>query len=190
MNLQMFLLEEGKVKSSSLKYYLKWIDMYKQQQCETGRFYDSISSTLQDWQINQAMNAVHLYNIFKSDTKKPGNTENGEWWQKILRETKEEIRLHHLSYRTEKSYLAWLNRFKLFCQKRDIQEIETKALKAFLTEISVTRRISISTQKQAFNALLFTFRNVLNQTVDDLEGVVGPLQCSNHDDLYPCSSKE
>jgi len=43
-----------------------------------------------------------------------------------------------------------------------VQEIE-----AFLTHLAVDRKVSRSTQNQAFNALLFLYREVLKLTLDE-----------------------
>src|SRR5262249_78236 len=44
--------------------------------------------------------------------------------------------------------------------------------KEFLTHLAVTRKVSASTQNQAFNALLFFYRYILNREFGKLEGVV------------------
>jgi integron integrase len=45
-------------------------------------------------------------------------------------------------------------------------------LQAFLTHLAVDLKVSAATQRQAFNALLFLFRNVLSVPMIDLESVV------------------
>ena len=44
--------------------------------------------------------------------------------------------------------------------------------KAFLTYLAVERKVSASSQNQAFNALLFLFRHVLERELGQVEGVV------------------
>ena len=41
-------------------------------------------------------------------------------------------------------------------------------MKGFLTQLSIEKGVSASTQKQAFNALLFFFRNILTRDVTDV----------------------
>jgi len=82
------------------------------------------------------------------------------------------MRLKHLSYRTEKTYLAWVGRFKAFNRGRALRSVTQDDLKSFLSHLAVERHVSPSTQKQAFNALLFLFRNVLFLEVTDLRAVV------------------
>ena len=38
----------------------------------------------------------------------------------------------------------------------------------FLTYLAIQRKVAKSTQRQAFNAILFFFRHVLKQEIDDL----------------------
>jgi integrase len=42
----------------------------------------------------------------------------------------------------------------------------------FLSYLAVEKKISASTQKQAFNALLFVFRNVFGKEISGLEGTI------------------
>jgi len=70
------------------------------------------------------------------------------------------MRLRHLSYQTEKSYLGWLARFKLFVGGSPAA-IQSEDVEAFLTHLAVEGEVSPSTQNQALSALLFLFRYVL-----------------------------
>ncbi len=45
-------------------------------------------------------------------------------------------------------------------------------VKDFLTFLAVKRKVAVSTQNQAFNALLFLFRHVLNREFGKIDGVV------------------
>jgi integron integrase len=82
------------------------------------------------------------------------------------------IRLKHLSYRTEKSYLSWLARFKSFVDERDCTTLTEQHLKNFLSFLAVERKVAGATQKLAFNALLFFYRHVLDIEIGGLATVV------------------
>ncbi|MCG2712638.1 MAG: integron integrase [Candidatus Omnitrophica bacterium] len=91
--------------------------------------------------------------------------------------TRQAIRIKHYSYRTERAYLEWINRF--FVYLKDVKHKNIKApeltsdeVRDFLSYLAVKRRVSSSTQNQAFNALLFLFNNVLNIRLTDLDKVV------------------
>jgi integron integrase len=77
------------------------------------------------------------------------------------------IRLKHYSMSTEKSYLAWMERYLLFYDHRDPKEMGAKEVEAFLSHLAVDSKVSASTQNQAFNALLFLYREVLNKKLDE-----------------------
>jgi integron integrase len=76
------------------------------------------------------------------------------------------IRLKHYSIRTEKSYLSWIQRYMSFHHNRDSKEMGTQEIEAFLSHLAVQREVSSSTQNQAFNALLFLYRDVLKIALD------------------------
>jgi hypothetical protein len=76
-----------------------------------------------------------------------------------IRLTIETCELKHLSLSTQKSYTHWLRRYGLFLKDRKPATTELK-IEAFLTHLATTH-IAASTQNQAFNALLFFYREVL-----------------------------
>jgi len=62
--------------------------------------------------------------------------------------------------------------FQTFTRSQDPQWLSSADVKEFLTLLAVTKKVSASTQNQAFHALLFFYRHVLNQEVGPVEGVV------------------
>jgi integron integrase len=82
------------------------------------------------------------------------------------------MRLKHLSYRTEKSYLAWIARFLTFAAPAAAGTLTEEHLKHYLSYLAVERKVAAATQKQAFNALLFLYRKVLGREILGLETVV------------------
>jgi integron integrase len=77
------------------------------------------------------------------------------------------IRLKHYSIKTEKSYLPWIERYVVFHANRDPKEMGEREVEAFLSHLAVNLRVSSSTQNQAFNALLFLYRDVLKIKLDE-----------------------
>jgi len=69
--------------------------------------------------------------------------------KKLLDRVRETIRRKHYSFRTEKSYVAWIRRYILFHNKRHPQEMGRAEIEAFLSHLAVNRRVSASTQNQA-----------------------------------------
>ena len=91
--------------------------------------------------------------------------------RKLLDQVRDTIRLKHYSYRTEQAYIGWIRRYILFHDKRHPKDMGGVEVEAFLTHLAVEGRVSASTQNQALNALLFLYRNVLNQELGKLDAV-------------------
>ena len=93
----------------------------------------------------------------------------------IIAETKHLIRLKHYSYSTERTYLQWIKRFIEYTthvSEKTIAETDTHDFKNFLSHLALKKRVSASTQNQAFNAILFFFRSVLGKEVGNLANTV------------------
>ena len=80
---------------------------------------------------------------------------------KLLDRVRDRCRVLHLSIRTENAYVDWVTRFILFHGKKHPQQMGGPEIEAFLTHLAVERNVSASTQNQAFSALLFLYRAVL-----------------------------
>ena len=90
---------------------------------------------------------------------------------KLLDQVREVIRRKHYSIRTEQAYLDWIKRFILFHHKRHPREMGESEITAFLTHLAVKGNVAAATQNQALSALLFLYRNVLEQEIGWLEHV-------------------
>ncbi len=90
----------------------------------------------------------------------------------FLESVRQLIRLKHLSYRTEEAYLGWIRRYILFHDKRHPKEMGAAEVRMFLTHLAVEGRVAASTQNQAFAALLFLYREVLDISLGKIEEVV------------------
>jgi len=84
---------------------------------------------------------------------------------KLLDRVRNKIRLKHYSIRTEKAYIAWIKRYIRFHNMNHPIDMGQEEIEAFLTHLAVQGNVSSSTQNQAFNALLFLYRHVLNKDV-------------------------
>ncbi|MCG8075364.1 MAG: integron integrase [Candidatus Thiodiazotropha taylori] len=89
----------------------------------------------------------------------------------LLEVVRQRMRLRHYSIRTEKSYIHWIRRFVRFHNRRHPKELGKQEIEAFLTHLAVDRKVSASTQNQAFNALLFLYREVLELKMPQLDSV-------------------
>ena len=89
----------------------------------------------------------------------------------ILDKARQHMRAGHMSLRTEKAYVAWMEQLFHFEHKRcgrwiHPSDMSSNDINRFLTHLAVHRNVSASTQNQALSALLFLFRKVLDR--DDL----------------------
>jgi integron integrase len=82
----------------------------------------------------------------------------------------ERLRLGHYSWRTEQTYREWAWRLAHFIRPRGLDTATGEDLKAFLSDLAVRGRVSVATQRQALNALVFLFREALGQDPGDLSG--------------------
>jgi integron integrase len=81
-------------------------------------------------------------------------------------------RVRHYSRRTESAYLAWIRRFIFFHGKRHPAEMGAPEITKFLSSLAVEANVAASTQNQALSALLFLYRDVLEQDLPWLDDVV------------------
>src|SRR5438093_9604990 len=91
---------------------------------------------------------------------------------KLLDRVRAAIGVRHSSRRTEEAYTHWIVRYIRFHGIRHPAEMGAAEINRFLTHLAVEGHVSASTQNQAFNALLFLYRTVLERPFDQLEGVV------------------
>jgi integron integrase len=68
----------------------------------------------------------------------------------------------HYSYHTEKTYLGVIQDYVRFHKRRHPVNMGVPELRAYLSALAIDRNVAASTQKVAFNALLFLYRDVLN----------------------------
>src|SRR5262249_38936231 len=81
-------------------------------------------------------------------------------------------RVGHYSRRPERAYLAWIRRFIFFHGKRLPAEMSAPEITKFLSSLAVEGNVVASTQNQALSALLFLYRDVLEQDLPWLDDVV------------------
>ncbi len=90
---------------------------------------------------------------------------------KLLDQVRERLRVKHYSIRTEQVYVDWIKRFIRFHDKRHPKDMGAQEIEAFLTHLAVKGKVSASTQNQAKSALLFLYREVLEQKLPWLDKV-------------------
>lgn len=195
-----YLIEKAHITEKYIPYYLKWVKKFLNQYSnskelsftteEKQDFLLFLSSEHEDWQVKQADHALRLYRHFLSIAtaqncglkeqesnglninENEAKTNRTEEWKFAAEEMRRIMRLRHLSYRTEKTYISWLRKFCIHVKKKSPEFLSSKEVENYLSYLAVERQVSRSTQNQAFNALLFFYRNVLKRKLDDITSSV------------------
>ena len=87
--------------------------------------------------------------------------------KKLLDIVREKIRFKHYSIKTEQSYVGWIKRYILFHNKRHPKEMGKVEIEQFLTYLAVEKKVSPTTQNQAFSAILFLYKEILGFDMRD-----------------------
>ena len=96
----------------------------------------------------------------------------GASWVAQFTRLVEEIKVRHYSPKTLKTYRQWLRQFQAFTRSKPPESLSAADVKEFLTWLAVKKEVAASTQNQAFNALLFFYRHVLQKEFGKIDGVV------------------
>jgi len=78
-------------------------------------------------------------------------------------QVRETLRYYHYAYRTESTYSQWILRYiRFYGGKTHPEKLGTEHIERFLSHLAVNGKVSASTQRQALNALVFLYRDVLH----------------------------
>ena len=93
---------------------------------------------------------------------------------KLMDQVREVLRYYHYAYRTEQTYCQWILRYiRYFGGKTHPNLLGAKDIESFLSHLATVGKVSASTQKQALNALVFLYRDVINKP---LTGEIAPIR--------------
>lgn len=90
----------------------------------------------------------------------------------IIDKMREVMRTRNNSRKSAKSYIHWVKRFIVFVKARPAEETNEDKVVAFLTHLAAGLNCSVSTQKQAMNALVYLFKRVLRKELGDISAFV------------------
>jgi hypothetical protein len=88
---------------------------------------------------------------------------------RLLDRVRAALRIRHCSLRTEKAYVGWIRRYIFFHGKRHPADMGAAEITRFLSDLAIQRNVAASTQNQALSALLFLYREVLEQELPWLD---------------------
>jgi integron integrase len=118
--------------------------------------------------------AKTIRNQYPPGTIQGRKTSDDSRWEKTYSLLKEEIELRHYSPKTLKSYSIWAKKFGGFACKTSPNDVSAKELRDYLVYLTNGLKVTANTQRQAFNALLFFFKNVLKKDPGDLADTPRP----------------
>ena len=95
---------------------------------------------------------MEIKNKFRPDPEK-----------RLMDQVREVLRYHHYAYKTEQSYCSWILQYIRFYGAQTHPKLLGKTdVERFLSHLATERQVAASTQKQAFNALVFLYDKVLD----------------------------
>lgn len=166
---------------TAVDFYLLWVRQCLRfrgkrpndeiEQEDLDRFLKHQSRMRETWQVDQARHAIEIYRFWKnratgrkSSLRKNGRTQ----WRAVIDEMHNMMRLRQLSLRTEQAYFSWVKRFYRHLKHKAPKTVDSTDVKHFMTYLAVERNVSAATQNQAFNAILFLFRHVLEKDIENI----------------------
>ena len=107
---------------------------------------------------------------------------------KILDQAREVHRYHHYAYKTEQTYTMWIERYiKFYNWKIHPRNLTSRDVERFLSDLAVRQKVAASTQRQAMNAIVFLYRDVLDIP---LEGKIQAIRSKKKPNLPTVLGKE
>ena len=135
--------------------------------------------TIEEWQVQQAETAINVYlknylngdiSIFCPGKKEESYTGNEDSftakekvkdnlnlqrdYKDVVHKMRDMLRLRHYAYRTERTYLDWVKQFYIYLEntskKTEPSLLSGNEVKNFLSYLALNRKVSASTQSQAF----------------------------------------
>ena len=186
-----WLRERRLVRQDLVRYMIGWVGRFRrlqaQRPAETWR--DTLEAFLEDlgngrtepWQLRQAATAITLYCDQFCAGNRAGGVPTGnssarprvpelDEWEQFPSEMRRLMELRHYAPRTVRSYLGWAERFLRYARRACGGQLSPETAKTYLSYLATRRNVAASTQNQAFSALLFLFRNVLEIDIGDRGG--------------------
>ncbi len=91
--------------------------------------------------------------------------------QEALREMKELLKLRHYSPRTLQTYTEWVQRYFQYARRQKLAWDAPESIRTWLSSLATQHHVASSTQNQAFNSVLFLFRETLKTDLPEMNAV-------------------
>jgi len=177
-----YLLHRGLAKESHVPYLVRWVRQFLQfAKGHTDHKFETViemfrqhveqSPRITDWQIRQAIDAVIIYKHQFRQRQFPDTPSSGQGLdvKATLERARQFASLKRYARSTRKTYLAWISQFIRWLSQSGVNRKPTEEdVKGFLTHLAMKKGCSASAQNQAFSALLFLCRNVIDVDLHDM----------------------
>ena len=186
-----YIRERNLVDEKHLPYFTNWVLRFLRSEFNRKTlsesdllqcFSDQLArdDSVQDWQLRQAMKAVELYlNVYLPSKNEGGSAKSDSTAHELLlsddqhamRRMKELLKLRHYSPSTYKTYVGWVGRYLRYTKEKKLEWNSGDTVRTYLSFLATQRNVAASTQNQAFNSVLFFFRETLRVDLPDLNAV-------------------
>ncbi len=190
-----YLLSNRIITEGREKFYVHWVRLFfKERHRWSGfKWFDQLplfikrldsKPNLQDWQRNQAEQAVRVYFsgflAQREEVEQPGpllvaSSEGTYTIENSIQVFREALRLKNYAHKTEKTYLFRVKDFLSYVSNQDstrdganLSDPENQ-VKNYLAHLALNRKVAAPTQNLAFNALLTFFRLVINKELANMK---------------------
>lgn len=171
-------LMEQKLEPKVVPWMVRWVAEFVQRLDSFGEwdrcvqeYHTWLKDRVEPWRVSQAAKSIRLYHAFRKRGATYNIVPEHLSWETAMDRARREIRRQGKSFQTEKTYLYWIERFVRRLAGVPPEECTSEHVKEFLTWLANERQVAVATQNQAFNALLFLYRYVLETTIRDLAAV-------------------
>jgi integrase len=91
--------------------------------------------------------------------------------EEVLKQVRGRIRLLHYALSTETTYGHWIGRYYDYCLSLPQSLEPERKAESFLTDLAVRLHVAARTQNQAFAALLFLYKEVLEKPLGEIRAL-------------------
>ncbi len=191
MDYTQYLKIKARVPEKYIPFYNQWVVAWKthiaaQPNAENllQTFTRSLNTRFQPWQVQQAFKAVQHYMHYQDINKRNQSIEQDHQTptdsmikresldQELISETRCVLQLQHKSISTRKVYLNWIQRFLVHTQNTKPDDLDSSQVREFLTSLVIDSGVAAATQNQAFNAILYFYKNTLKKEISGLENTI------------------
>lgn len=145
-----FMIQRNLVDSRQRSYYLNWV--------------------LRFLHAGFDANQLSSQDLLQCFSDKLARDDSVQDWQ-ARQAMKTLLKLRHYSPRTLQTYTEWVKRYFRYATVQKLTWISPDTITAWLSYLAIQRKVAASTQNQAFNSVLFLFRETLNIELPKMNAV-------------------